>query len=188
MTQAPKQNSTWIPFDSVPKPLETTRFVTEPLHEKHAELDFAALMSCRVRLRKELQWGNWPPDDFTLELNRADLRRHHDEFLRGEAFAYTVLRPDHAQCLGCIYIERCAEIEGAQLAFWVVDDAIDMEVTLVTDVLQWVHQIWSINRVLIPLRPVNTRGIALARGCGFRPWETIKEGPLSEHCCFLSEF
>jgi hypothetical protein len=159
----------------------------EPLDEKHAELDFEALMSCRTRLREELQWGEWPPEDFTLEFNRVDLRGHHEEFIRGEAFAYTVLSPDRARCLGCIYLERCAEIEGAQLAFWVVDDALDMEAVLVTDVLQWVHEAWSIDRVLIPLREANTRGIAFARECGFEAWDCGEGGPLSQHCCFLSE-
>jgi RimJ/RimL family protein N-acetyltransferase len=187
MTQSPKQNSPWIPLASVTKPLKTPQFVMEPLDEKHAELDFEALMSCRVRLREELQWSSWPPEDFTLEMNRADLRRHHDEFIRGEAFAYTVLRRDRARCLGCIYIERCAEIEGAQLAFWVIDDAIDIEAVLVTEVLQWVHRAWSIDRVLIPLREANTRGIALARKCGFTAWDSVKDSPLSNHRCFLSE-
>jgi RimJ/RimL family protein N-acetyltransferase len=159
----------------------------EPLDEKHAELDFEALMSCRARLREELQWGEWPPEDFTLELNRADLREHHDEFIRREAFAFTVLSPDRARCLGCIYLERCAEIDGAQLAFWVIDDAIDIEADLVTDVLQWAHRAWSIERILIPLREANTRGIAIARKCGFAAWDSVKDGPLSDHRCFLSE-
>lgn len=188
MTQAPKQKSQWISLTCVPKPLETPRFVIEPLDEEHAEMDFKALMSCRFRLREELQWGKWPPEDFTLELNRADLRGHHDEFTRGEAFAYTVLSPDRARCIGCIYLERCAEIEAAQLAYWVIDDAIDMEAVLVTDVLQWVHRAWSIDRVLIPLREANRRGVAIARKRGWVTSDLVKGGPLSDHRCFVSEF
>lgn len=187
MTQALKHHSRWIPLSSVPEALETPRFVLEPLHEKHAELDFAALMSCRARLSEELKWGAWPPEDFTVELNRADLRDHHDEFLREEAFAYTVLSPDRTRCLGCIYLERCAEIKGAQLAFWVVDDVLDMEATLVTEVLKWVHSAWPINRVLIPLRETNTRGIDLARRLGLEAWDSPKGGPFPDHRCFLSE-
>jgi hypothetical protein len=187
MTQAPKQNSQWMSPDSVPQPLETVGFVLEPLNETHAELDFAALMSCRVRLREELQWGEWPPEDFTLAGNHADLRKHYGEFVRGEAFAYTVLSPDRARYLGCIYLERCDEVEGAQLAFWVIDEAIDMEAVLVTEVLQWVHTTWGIPRVLIPLREENDRGISLALQCGLVNWDNITEGPLSHHRCFLSE-
>ena len=186
MTQAPKENTPWLPISSVPQPLVTSRFVLEPLAEKHAELDFAALMSCRRRLREELQWGEWPPEGFTLESNRVDLREHHDEFVRGVAFAYTVLSPDRAQCLGCVYLERCDEIDGAQLAFWVIDDAIDRESIIVTDVLQWIHREWPIDRVLLPLRDANVRGIALASKCGLPERGGVSQGPLSGHRCFLS--
>ena len=186
MTQAPKQNSLWIASTSVPAPLETSRFVLEPLAEEHAELDFEALMSCRARLREELQWNNWPPEGFTLALNRADLRDHYEEFLRGEAFAYTVLQPDRSRCSGCVYLERCDEFRGAQLAFWVIDDAIDLEPVLIKDVLQWVHQNWPVNRVLIPLHEENTRGIAVARKCGLKEWNGHRTGPLGGHRCFLS--
>jgi hypothetical protein len=160
--------------------------VTEPLDEKHAELDFEALMSCRARLREELQWGEWPKEDFTLEANRADLRDHHDEFIRHEAFAYTVLSPDRSRCLGCIYIERCSEINGAQIAFWAIDDALDIESHLVTDVLKWVHDAWSIERILLPFRAVNARGIALARNRELTEWTSPQDSPLSDHRCYLS--
>ena len=182
-----EQDPAWRSPDSVPPPLETSRFVLEPLCEAHVELDFAALMSCRARLREELQWGEWPPEDFSLERNRADLRRHGDEFLRGEAFAFTILTPDRVQCLGCIYLERCDEVDGAQLAFWVIDAAIGIEADLVADVLRWIHNAWSIDRVVIPLRATNTRGIAVAEKIGLAAWEGETDGPLSRHSCFLSQ-
>lgn len=188
MTQAPKQQSQWIPLSCVPKPLESPHFVIEPLHAKHAELDFEAIMSCRGRLREELQWSQWPADDFTIHLNRDDLRRHHNEFTRGEAFAYTVLSPDRARCIGCIYLERCNETEGAQLAYWVIDDAIDIEAVLVSEVLDWVRRAWSIDRMLIPLRDANRRGITIARECGCVESDIAKRGPLSNHRCFGADF
>ena len=187
MTQSPKHNSPWMLPTAVPRPLKTTRFVTEPLNENHAEADFAALMSCRVRLRRELQWGSWPPEDFTLELNREDLRGHYGEFTRGEAFAYTVLNCDRTQCLGCVYIERCPEVDGAQLAFWVIDDAVGLELFLVTAVLAWIHQDWSISRVLLPVREANVRALAIAHSCRLVRWETVTDSPLSDYCCFLSD-
>ncbi len=188
MTQAPKHGSRWLSLGSVPQPpLVTTRFVTEPLDDKHAALDFTALMSCRSRLRDELQWGSWPPEDFTLESNRADLSRHNDEFKRGEAFAYTVLSPKRTRCLGCIYIERCVEIDGAQLAYWVIDEAIDMEEFLVANVLEWMHKDWCFRRVLVPLRKANSRGLVIAREYGLVESGAFREGPLSDHHCFLSQ-
>lgn len=149
-------------------------------------MDFTALMSCRERLQQELRWGSWPPTDFTLDANREDLSKHFAEFTRGEAFAYTVLQPDGQQCLGCIYLERCDLIDGAQLAFWVIDNALDLEGLLVTEVLEWVHNEWAIDRVIIPLRDTNPRGIALAESIGLTPWENTSEGPLADHQCWLS--
>jgi hypothetical protein len=187
MTQAPKQETSWLPLASLPDPPETSRLLLEPLHEKHAELDYAALMSCRARLREELQWGEWPAEDFTLEANGADLRRHFDEFERQVAFAYTVLSPDRARCLGCVYLERCTEVDGAQLAFWVIDDALDVEAALVADVLNWVHQSWAIERVVLPFREANARGIALARRLRLGSWTSGNDGALSDHRSFLSQ-
>jgi len=186
MTQAPKQDVQWIATSAVPPPFETGQFVLEPLAAEHVEVDYEALMSCRSRLREELQWRDWPPEGFTLEENREDLRRHHGEFMRGEGFAYTVLNPERTRCLGCIYLERCDEINGAQLAFWVIDDAIGLESELVANVVNWVHTAWSIDRVLIPFRATNTRGIALMRELGLTNLE-IRRGPLADHRCFVSE-
>jgi len=187
MTQAPKLTSQWIAPATLPTPLQTPRFLLEPLGEHHADLDFAALMSCRTRLNKELQWGTWPPAEFTLEDNRGDLARHHGEFERGEAFAYTVLHPDRSRCLGCIYIERCDEIDGAQLAFWVIDEALELEPDLVRNVLDWIHTTWPIDRVLIPFREANSRGISLMNQWELVGHESDPGGPLSEHVCFLSQ-
>ena len=94
MTQAPRQTTRWIVAEAIPIELRTSAFMVVPLQETHAELDYRAFMSCRARLRKELQWGDWPPPDFTLHDSRDDLRDHFGEFTRGEAFAYTMLRPD----------------------------------------------------------------------------------------------
>ena len=187
MTQAPKQDSPWIPPDSVPPSLQTERFVLEPLDSRHAELDFEALMSCRERLREELQWGNWPPPDFTLGANRLDLTRHYGEFQRGEAFAYTVLSPDQSRCLGCIYLERGPQIDAAQFAFWVVDNAIEMESYLFSEILRWVHTAWPVKRIIVPLRDSNSRGIGIAQNGGLVPWDSRHVSSLCDHRCFLSE-
>lgn len=187
MTRAPKQSSTWLEIDSLPEPLFHANFILEPLNEAHAALDFEALMSCRSRLRTELQWGDWPPEDFTLELNRADLRKHYEEFSRREAFAYTVLKTDRKKCLGCIYLERCAEVDGAQLFFWVIDDVLELEKTLLGAVLDWTHDAWSIDTVLVPLREANSRGITLARDLGLTKWDRPMDGRLASHLCFVSD-
>lgn len=173
---------------SIPCPVTSGLFVLEPLGERHAELDFAALMSCRDRLRNELQWGEWPSDDFTLEENRTDLCRHQSEFENGVAFAYSVRDPGRARVLGCIYIESCEIEADVQLAFWVIDDAIAIEIALVSTVLRWLHDEWNINRVAIPLRDANARGLKLAISLGCRSLDRQKAGKLSGFRCFLWEY
>ena len=170
----------------VPPPISTSSFLLEPLCEDHVELDFAALMSCRARLRHELQWGDWPPEDFTIELNREDLGRHYGEFVRREAFAYTVLCPDRTRCIGCIYLERCDEVQGGQLRFWMIDDALDLETKLVDSVLQWGHDDWGIDRILMPMREANTRGISVVTDLGLVPWSDGQGDAFPQHVCFLS--
>lgn len=86
-----------------PLRLETPQFLLRPLAPSDAELDHEAVMESRVFLRIWEQ-DTWPTDDFTVEENRGDLQRHHDEFTSGLAFTYTVMNPDETECLGCVYI------------------------------------------------------------------------------------
>lgn len=162
-----RRTSAWRTADSIPAPLADDRFVLQPLSEHHFELDYQALMSCRDRLRRELQWGGWPANDFTLNENRSDLRKHQLEFEKGTAFAYSVLQPDCQRCQGCIYIETSDAVADAQLAFWVTDDALEIESTLVSRTVTWLHREWKLDRIALPLRHENPRGIALAESLGF---------------------
>ena len=180
-------DSSWKTRVALPEPLVDPRFVLEPLAAQHAELDFAALMSCRARLRTELQWGQWPPEDFTVERNRADLRRHFDEFERGEAFAYTVLSPDRESCIGCTYIETCAEVDGVRLAFWVIDAALEIEAEFVAAVLRWLHDAWAFDRIVLPLRETNIRCLETANEMGFEEWTPTATKALTGYRCFLSQ-
>jgi len=94
----------FIPEDfTVPKVWECGRYRLRMLASDDAELDYAAVMESQSRLRAGSPNG-WPCEGFTLEENRADLRRHEREFLAREAFAYTVVRPDESAVLGCVYL------------------------------------------------------------------------------------
>ena len=156
-----------------PPGLDTPRAHLEPLDPKHAELDYAALMSSRPHLRSTLHWGDWPRDDFKLEQNRRDLERHAREFASREAFAYTVLAPDRARCLGCVYIDPSRDGASARLEFWVIepDLATDLDEHLLRELLAWIGRDWPFERVEIPMHRENARGIGLARGLGLRESE-----------------
>ena len=146
----------------MPELLRTHRFRLEELAPRWAEPDYAAFWACRERLRRELDWNGWPPEGFNLEDNRADLKSHHDELLAHEAYAYTVLDPDADECLGCIYIEPWRD--QAQLCLWVTDEGRTngFEAHLLDAVLRWLHEVWRFRDVLLPLRPQNEVGRALA--------------------------
>jgi len=147
-----------------PPPLQTSGWRLAPLHPDLAQEDHDAWQSCRARLVRELQWGGWPSPDFTLADNRADLAEHYAEFERRQAFAYSVLAPD--RCIGCVYIEPWTD--GAQLAFWVIDDALPIEAEVVSQVLAWLDA-WPFDRVVVPLRAENLRGRAGMESLGLEP-------------------
>lgn len=187
MTQAPKHQSQWRNPAMVPREFIASEFVLRPLHERHAEIDRAAFLSCRERLNTELQWNGWPPADMTLQANRQDLAEHYAEFQSGAAFAFTVLSVDESKCLGCIYIERTHDERVAQFAFWMVDEALNVEETLVKTVLKWLHNRWSFQRVLIPLQPANQRGIQIAERLNLVEDSDAGGEALKGHCCFVSQ-
>ena len=56
----------------------------------------------------------------TLEENLGDLTKHAGEFVRREAFTYTVLAPDSDTVIGCLYIYP-SELTGvdAKIRSWV---------------------------------------------------------------------
>ena len=142
----------------------------EPLHEKHVELDFAALMSSREHLRSSLNWGDWPRADFKLEENRKDLIRHWTEFERREAYAYTVLSPDRSRCLGCVYLNPAKENpRHAVLAFWVVEDQLahDLDRHLLTTLVAWTQAHWPLDAIAVPNRTEYPRGAELLTASGF---------------------
>ncbi|MFF1876330.1 N-acetyltransferase [Leifsonia sp. NPDC058230] len=87
----------------VPAGMTTAEFVLRPIVAGDAETDHAALMETREHLRLWEQ-SSWPEDDFTVEANREDLVGLEERHAERRAFTYTVLGPDGAECLGCVYI------------------------------------------------------------------------------------
>lgn len=165
-TRRPDPGPPWTVSFPLPPTPRDERIQLVPLGPDVVELDYAAIMSSRQRLRRELQWNGWPPEDFTLDDNHQDLHEHQAEFERHEAFAYSVLGRTGADCLGCVYLEPWSP--GAQLAFWVVDAMLDtgLEAHLLRTMATWLGASWPLARVIVPLRPVNERGLALAVSLG----------------------
>ncbi|MFT5587335.1 MAG: hypothetical protein ACI9VR_004944 [Cognaticolwellia sp.] len=101
---------------------------------------------------------------FSQQDNKADLAEHYREFQAREAYAYSIL--SGAVCVGCLYIEPWST--GAQLAFWITDDWLHREAEVIVAALTWLKT-WPFERVLLPLRPWNTRKLQTLASIGLVP-------------------
>jgi len=160
----------------VPQEKRTERLILRPLRASDAERDYDAVMSSAAELRR-CRGSEWPSDGFTLAENRADLERHEREHDRGEAFTYTVLAPDEACCLGCVYIvpvwpeatplcgtAACAACVG----FWVrtSEQANDLDRHLLAALREWLGTEWSFDSVLFTNYAADSRQAALLAEAG----------------------
>lgn len=154
-----------------PRETRTERLVLRPLRASDAERDYDAVMSSAAELRR-CRGSEWPSDDFTLAENRADLERHEREHERGEAFTYTVLAPDGARCLGCVYIvpvwPEAVPLCGAAacaacVGFWVraSEWASDLDRHLLAELRRWLGTEWLFDCVLFTNYVADTRQAAL---------------------------
>ncbi len=151
------------PDRSPPEGLLTAEFRLEPLHPRHAALDYEALMVSTGMLRAWSQ-SPWPADDFTLDENRADLQMHWDEHVAREAFTYTVLNPAGDRCRGCVYVKplsvwlayagadaalaELGDYEGL-VTFWAREPGLadDLDVRLLAALRAWFRETWAFRRV-----------------------------------------
>ena len=143
----------------IPQGFATTGYCLRPLTIHDVVKDYDAVMSSRQRLQGLFgPHDPWPADDLSLEQDLIDLGWHQGEFQRRRSFAYTVMRPDESQCLGCAYVEPSSR-EGydAQLFFWVRDSESHrgLEAALERDLESWLSREWWFDRVAWPGRRIS---------------------------------
>ena len=156
-------NSAIFRGDFSPKvPPAGSGFAFVPLGPHVAEADYVAIMSCRQRLRDELDWDGWPAEGFSLDENVDDLADHFAEYVRREAFAWSVFGGE--RCIGCVYLEPWEG--GAQLAFWMIDVALALEERVVVHLIDWLAD-WPIERLVVPVCSQNTRALGWLCGDGW---------------------
>ena len=143
-------------------------FVVRPLVPSDVELDHAAVMASRDFLYHWEQDPPYPPEDFSVEDNLADLEQMDDAHRTGSRYTYTVMNADESEVLGCIYLlpsddrmYRSAEVTShdgtdlssidATVSFWVRPStwADGFERTLLAAVLDWLRDDWSLERPVI---------------------------------------
>jgi hypothetical protein len=134
----------------VPRELRTERFRLEPLGPAHNESDYAAWMSSIKHLQNTPGFADhgWPPDEgLPIEENLADLVRHADEFQKRLAFAYTVLRPDADEVIGCVYLDPAEAAGSVDVRSWVRADVAELDGALRTAVRDWLAASWPFDSV-----------------------------------------
>lgn len=139
-----------VGFDP-PTSLVTDRFRLEPLGPQHNKADHAAWMSSIEHIRASPGYpdGDWPPcNGMSLEDNLTDLRRHADDFKRGDGFTFTVLEPADDDVIGCVYLYPSASQEyDVTVQSWVRADRSDLDAILADAVAGWLAADWPWERV-----------------------------------------
>jgi len=162
----------------IPDELRTKVFLLRPLRTTDVELDYAALMVSKEMLRRWSQ-SDWPTDDFTLEDNLKDLKRHEEEHLERKAFTFTVLDSTGSECLGCVYINPLARLleytkaseddlavvndHESVVAFWVRQPRLsdDLDKRLLKALIDWFKRKWAFSGVAFSTNDQDTRQMCL---------------------------
>jgi hypothetical protein len=138
-----------------PASLETPRFRLRPLTIHDVVKDYDAVMSSVDHLQGVLDEDSPWPQGLTLEQDLIDLGWHQKEFQIRRSFTYTVMSPDEAQCLGCVYIfpPQTAEYE-ADIFMWVRTSEYlnGLDPVLYDAVSEWVRAVWPFSAVRYPGR------------------------------------
>lgn len=147
----------FVPADfAVPATLETPEFRLRMLTVNDVVRDYDAVMSSIEHCRTIWPGGKWPVG-LTLEQNLIDLGWHQKEFQTRRSFAYTVVRPDESQVLGCVYIEPTRKRgHDAVVYLWARQSelASGLEARLHTAVRDWIRARWPFTNAAFPGRDV----------------------------------
>ena len=132
-------------FD-VPECLEHERFTLRMLSVADVAKDFAAINQRVLSDGTPDPWSNT-----TFLRNLADLGWHETEFRLRRSFAYTVVRPDDGEAIGCVYLNPPEDQEhDVVVHMWVTQAAWNegLDAELERTVREWVAREWPFPRPL----------------------------------------
>jgi RimJ/RimL family protein N-acetyltransferase len=179
-----------------PERLEVGPVHLRPITPADAEADLEALLATRSELRVHTG-SEWPPDDWSLADNHADLEDDRDRHAAGEAFTFTMVETRSAQVVGCLYLWPAAEQLTRYGAEAATVEALGMSTTsvewwlrppwgegpferlLVTAVRQWLEDEWRFPRAVWPVRECETRQAHVLQEVGLRRLSEFGTGPSS---------
>jgi len=144
-----------VPDDFSPPILyETEHFTLRPIIASDVDQDYAAVMSSVDHLKGVLG-DDWPSADLTREEDMEVLALHEEQFRRRELFVYTVLTPNQARCIGCVYIGPSKlDNYDAQVTLWVTKETLakGQDARLFEAVRDWLASSWPFEQVIFPGR------------------------------------
>ncbi len=150
---------TLVPDDfTVPARLETPRLVLRMLTIHDAVKDFDAVMTSANRLKTVFRPGGIWPTGLTLEQNILDLAWHQVEFQQRTSFTYTVISPDEATILGCLYIYPAARLgHDVVIHMWVRESEAEtgLDAHLFDTVRGWIARDWPFRNPAYPGRTIS---------------------------------
>lgn len=153
----------FVPPDFVVPPrLERPDFTIRPLLITDVVKDYDAVMTSVDHLAQVFGPGGKWPRGLSFEDDLIDLGWHHKEFRTRRSFAYTVMSPDEAQCLGCLYINPTA-LPGydAQAHCWIrASHAAALDDLLYQTLRTWLAADWPFTRVAYPGRELSWAEVA----------------------------
>ena len=144
---------------AVPQMLEHPRFRLRMLSVHDLVKDYDAVMSSVDHLKatySALSGSDWP-EGLSLEEDLVDLGWHQREFTMRTSFAYTVMAPDEARCLGCVYIDPTRKRgHDAKVTLWVRADelATGLDDALYHCVRDWIAAAWPFRNPAFPGRAI----------------------------------
>ena len=132
-----------------PDHLDVDGYRLEPLGPQHNASDYAAWTSSidHILGTPGYAGASWP-HQMTIDENRRDLQRHADDFAARTGFTYTVLAPDGATVVGCVYIYPSEEPEvDARVRSWVRSQDAWLDPVLYLAVRDWLQSAWRFANV-----------------------------------------
>lgn len=145
------QKNPFVPTDfKVPDTLENEHFRIRMLTVNDVVKDYDAVMSSIEHLKAMYPTSSWPSKDLTLEQDLIDLGWHQKEFQMKSSFAYTVVRLDESQVLGCLYINPSDKAAfDAEIYMWVRASEVEngLDSILFESVKKWVSEVWPFKKV-----------------------------------------
>ena len=142
-----------VPADfEVPTVLDGGWCRLRPLAVADNDRDFAAWQSSveHIAATPGFPGRPWPVHEYELAQNEADLAEHVEDFAERRGFTYTVLSPDGAETLGCVYVYPPEDGDPAfdvEVRSWVRADHAERDADLYRLVAGWIAADWPFGSV-----------------------------------------